>query len=65
MALARKGRLVCACSDLLSYNIAQIVKKFYHIFDVQGFFAEKLDLLGSDPDAIMQEALQNVDIYFA
>lgn len=44
--------------------IKALVGEFYHIFDVQGFFAEKLDLLGSDPDAIMQEALQNVDVFF-
>jgi len=45
--------------------IKALVGEFYHIFDVQGFFAEKLDLLGSDPNAIMQEALQKVDNYFA
>ena len=45
--------------------VKALVGEFYHIFDVQGFFAEKLDLLGSDPDAIMQETLQKVDNYFA
>lgn len=45
--------------------VKALVGEFYHIFDVQGFFAEKLDLIGADPDAIMQEALQKVDKYFA
>lgn len=45
--------------------VKALVGEFYHIFDVQGFFAEKLDLLGSDPAAIMQEALQKVDKFFA
>lgn len=44
--------------------IKALVGEFYHIFDVQGFFAEKLDLLGSDPDTIMQEALGNIDAAF-
>lgn len=44
--------------------VKALVGEFYHIFDVQGFFAEKLDLLGSDPNMIMQMALDNVDIYF-
>ena len=44
--------------------IKALVGEFYHIFDVQGFFAEKLDLLGSDPTAIMGDALKNVDIFF-
>ena len=44
--------------------IKALVGEFYHIFDVQGFFAEKLDLLGSDPDAIMAEALSNIDAAF-
>lgn len=42
-----------------------LVGEFYHIFDVQGFFAEKLDLLGSDPEAIMRDALKNMDKYFS
>lgn len=45
--------------------VKALVGEFYHIFDVQGFFAEKLDLIGSDPERIMQEALQKVDDYFA
>lgn len=44
--------------------VKALVGEFYHIFDVQGFFAEKLDLLGSDPDAIMAEALTNIDAAF-
>ena len=44
--------------------VKALVGEFYHIFDVQGFFAEKLDLLGSDPDAIMQEALGSIDAAF-
>lgn len=44
--------------------VKTLVGEFYHIFDVQGFFAEKLDLLGSDPEKIMQEALLEVDKYF-
>lgn len=45
--------------------VKALVGEFYHIFDVQGFFAEKLDLLGSDPEKIMQDALLEVDKYFA
>lgn len=44
--------------------VKALVGEFYHIYDVQGFFAEKLDLLGSDSEAIMQEALENIDIAF-
>lgn len=44
--------------------VKALVGEFYHIFDVQGFFAEKLDLLDSDPEAIMQEALENIDAAF-
>ena len=42
-----------------------LVGEFFHIFDVQGFFAEKLDLLGSNPDAIMSDALRYVDEWFS
>ena len=44
--------------------VKALVGEFYHIFDVQGFFAEKLDLLGSNPDAIMSDALRCIDEYF-
>lgn len=44
--------------------VKALVGEFYHIFDVEGFFAEKLDLLGNDPDAIMQEALGSIDAAF-
>lgn len=44
--------------------VKALVGEFYHIFDVQGFFAEKLDLLGSDPEAIMEAALGEIDAYF-
>lgn len=44
--------------------VRALVGEFYHIFDVQGFFAEKLDLLGSDADAIMKEAIRNIDAAF-
>lgn len=44
--------------------VKALVGEFYHIFDVQGFFAEKLDLLGSDPAAIMEEALASIDAAF-
>lgn len=44
--------------------VKALVGEFYHIFDVQGFFAEKLDLLGSDSEAIMQEALDSIDAAF-
>lgn len=44
--------------------VKALVGEFYHIFDVQGFFAEKLDLLGSDPDAIMRQAMANMDAAF-
>lgn len=45
--------------------VKALAGEFYHIFDVQGFFAEKLDLLGSDPAGIMEEAIKNMDNYFA
>jgi FMN-dependent NADH-azoreductase len=41
--------------------VKALVGEFFHIFDVQGFFAEKLDLLGSDPEAIMQDAFAEID----
>jgi len=44
--------------------IKALAGEFYHIFDVQGFFAEKLDLLGSDPEAIMKKALLEIDEFF-
>ena len=44
--------------------IKALVGEFYHIFDVQGFFAEKLDLLGSDPDKIMNRAMKKIDNAF-
>jgi len=44
--------------------IKTLVGEFYHIHDVQGFFAEKLDLLGSNPNAIMRQALEKMDRYF-
>jgi FMN-dependent NADH-azoreductase len=45
--------------------VKALAGEFFHIFDVQGFFAEKLDLLGSDPDAIMKQALDKIDDAFA
>lgn len=44
--------------------VKALVGEFFHIFDVHGFFAEKLDLLGSDPAAIMAEALEQIDNSF-
>lgn len=44
--------------------VKALVGEFYHIFDVQGFFAEKLDLIGSDPEAIMGKALTDIDRHF-
>lgn len=44
--------------------VKALVGEFFHIFDVQGFFAEKLDLLGSDPEAIMDAAMDTVDAAF-
>lgn len=44
--------------------VKALMGEFYHIYDVQGFFAEKLDLLGSDPEAIMRDALANIDAAF-
>lgn len=45
--------------------VKALAGEFYHIFDVQGFFAEKLDLLGSDPATIMDDALAQIDKAFA
>lgn len=39
--------------------------EFFHIEDVKGFFAEKLDLRGSDPSRILDNALSEIDQYFA
>ena len=44
--------------------IKALVGEFCHIFDVHGFFAEKLDLLGSDPAAIIKDAIREIDAYF-
>lgn len=44
--------------------VKALVGEFYHILDVEGFFAEKLDLLGSDSEAIMKEALASIDAAF-
>lgn len=44
--------------------VKALVREFFHISDVQGFFAEKLDLLGSDPEAIMEAAIANIDAAF-
>lgn len=44
--------------------VKALMGEFFRIEDVQGFFAEKLDLLGSDPHAIMEEALANIDRAF-
>ena len=44
--------------------VKALVGEFFHIFDVQGFFAEKLDLIGSDPERIMQDAIRNIDNAF-
>ena len=41
--------------------VKALVGEFFHIHDVEGFFAEKLDLLGSDPDAIMRDAFAEID----
>jgi FMN-dependent NADH-azoreductase len=45
--------------------VKALVGEFFHIFDVQGFFAEKLDLLESNPEAIMEAALHAVSAQFA
>ena len=44
--------------------VKAVVGEFFHIYDVEGFFAEKLDLLGSDPEAIMAQAIQKIDHAF-
>lgn len=41
--------------------VKTLVGEFFHIYDVQGFFAEKLDLIGSDPERIMRDALAEID----
>ncbi len=45
--------------------VKALVGEFFHIHDVEGFFAEKLDLLDSDPEAIMRAAIQEIDETFA
>ena len=44
--------------------IKAVMEEFYHIPDVKGFFAEKLDLMGSEPTEIMQVALDAIDKFF-
>lgn len=44
--------------------VRTLVQEFYHIPEVYGFFAEKLDLLGSDPDAILEQAKAEIDAFF-
>lgn len=44
--------------------VKALMGEFFHIFDVQGFFAEKLDLLGSHPEKIMRDALCVIDDNF-
>ncbi len=44
--------------------VKALVGEFFHIFDVRGFFAEKLDLLGGDPEKIMRDALCIIDDEF-
>jgi FMN-dependent NADH-azoreductase len=41
--------------------VKALVGEFFRIYDVQGFFAEKLDLIGSDPERIMRDALAEID----
>ena len=38
--------------------------EIFHIFDVQGFFAEKLDLIGAEPEKNMEDALREIDEVF-
>lgn len=45
--------------------VKALAGEFFHIHDVQGFFAEKLDLIGSDPERIMKQAIKNIDKFFA
>ena len=44
--------------------VKALVGEFFHIRDVQGFFAEKLDLLGSNPDVIMEQAIASIEESF-
>jgi FMN-dependent NADH-azoreductase len=41
--------------------VKALVGEFFHIRDVEGFFAEKLDLIDSDPERIMRDALAEID----
>lgn len=44
--------------------VKAVVGEFFHITDVHGFFAEKLDLRDSDPKAIMRQAQADIDEFF-
>lgn len=44
--------------------VKAMMGEFFHIWDAQGFFADKLDLMGADPEAIMNRALENIDKAF-
>ena len=45
--------------------VKALVGEFFHIFDVRGLFAEKLDLIESDAETIMEQAHNNIDDAFA
>ena len=45
--------------------VKALVGEFFHIHEVEGFFAEKLDLLGNNPEAIMEQAISDIDHSFA
>ena len=42
-----------------------VMEEFYHIPHIKGFFAEKLDLKDSEPTAIMADALEKIEKFFA
>lgn len=45
--------------------VKAMVHEFFHIPEVVGFFAEKLDLVASDADTIMEQAIADMDLYFS
>lgn len=44
--------------------VKALVQEFYHVPEVIGIFAEKLDLINSDPEAIMEQAVSDLDMRF-
>lgn len=45
--------------------VKAVVQEFFHIPEIVGFFAEKLDLKNSNAESIMSNAIADMDLYFS